>query len=138
MSEYQQVLKEGRKSIGKFFRRVLIGLLLLGLISLGGFYLVSNYTYSKGTRAGTLIKLSKKGVMFKTYEGQLNLGGFTTEGQEGISGNIWEFSVKKTDMYNELQDMEGQRVKLFYREVIKPMPWQGKTHYFVYEAKLVE
>ncbi len=138
MSEYQQVLKEGRQKIGKIFRRFMTALLVLGLLSAAGVFLVSNYTYSKGARAGTLIKLSKKGVMFKTYEGQLNLGGFSTDSQEGLSGNIWEFSVTKNNLYNELQDYEGNRVKLYYREVIKAMPWQGKTNYFVYKVELVK
>ncbi len=138
MSEYQQVVKEGKQKLGKIFRRFMVGLLILGLLSAGGFFLVSNYTYSKGARAGTLIKLSKKGVMFKTYEGQLNLGGFSTDSQEGVSGNIWEFSVTQTELYNELQDYEGNRVKLHYREVIRPMPWQGKTNYFVYKVELVK
>jgi hypothetical protein len=138
MSEYQQVVKEGRQKIGKIFKRFMVGLLILGLLSATGFFLVSNYTYSKGARAGTLIKLSKKGVMFKTYEGQLNLGGFKTEAAEGISGNIWEFSVWKDDIYQELQNYEGHQVKLHYREIIRPMPWQGKTKYFVYKAEPVK
>ncbi len=138
MSEYQQVVKEGKQKIGKIFKRFLVGLLILGLLSAAGFFLVSNYTYSKGARAGTLIKLSKKGVMFKTYEGQLNLGGFKTEGPEGITGNIWEFSVWKDDIYDELQDYEGHQVKLYYREIIRAMPWQGKTNYFVYKIEPVK
>ncbi len=138
MSEYQQVVKEGKQKIGKMFKRFLWGILIIGIIGVAGFFLVSNYTYSKGARAGTLIKLSKKGVMFKTYEGQLNLGGFKTEGAEGISGNIWEFSVWKDAVYDELQDYEGHQVKLFYREIIRAMPWQGKTNYFVYKVERVK
>ena len=138
MSEFQQVVKEGKQKIGKLFKRFMVGFLIVGLLSAGGFLLVSNYTYSKGARAGTLIKLSKKGVMFKTYEGQLNLGGFKTEGAEGITGNIWEFSIWKDAIYDELQNYEGQQVKLYYREIIRSMPWQGKTTYFVYQVELVK
>ena len=39
------------------------------------FFMVCNYTYSDGKRAGLLVKFSKKGFVLKTYEGDLNLGG---------------------------------------------------------------
>lgn len=115
-------------------------LILLGVIVVGGglFVWVSGWTYSEGTRAGYLIKISNKGVVFKTYEGQLNTGGFQTDSQSGLVGNIWEFSVTKNDIYDQLQALEGDKIKLFYRQRYKPMPWQGKTEYFVYKVQKIE
>lgn len=137
MSEYNQMVKQGVQTIGKRIRRV-FGWILLVLILGGGIYLVvCNLTYSNGQRAGTLIKISRKGVVFKTYEGQLNLGGVSMDAEAGLSGNIWEFSVQKNDIYDELQDLQGQKVKLYYRQKYKGMPWQGKTDYFVYQVELV-
>ncbi|NRB64626.1 MAG: hypothetical protein HRU40_16620, partial [Saprospiraceae bacterium] len=106
MSEYNQMVKQGVQTIGKRIRRV-FGWILLVLILGGGIYLVvCNLTYSNGQRAGTLIKISRKGVVFKTYEGQLNLGGVSMDAEAGLSGNIWEFSVQKNDIYDELQDLQ--------------------------------
>ncbi|MCB9264402.1 MAG: hypothetical protein H6558_05175 [Lewinellaceae bacterium] len=75
--------------------------------------------------------------MFKTYEGQLNLGGFQ-QNSDGISGNIWEFSVRDREVYGQLQSLQGKQVKLYYKERYKAMPWQGKTNYFVYRVERVE
>lgn len=135
MSEFKQVVNDGAKKVGKTVKKglwILLALLIVG----GGVYLwVCNWTYSEGTRAGYLIKISKKGVIWKTYEGQLNLGGVTTDPQTGLSGNIWDFSINDRDFPEVLQQYEGRQVKLHYREVFKAMPWQGKTNHFVYDVE---
>lgn len=141
MSEFQQVVEEGAQKIGRsakrIAKRVVLALLLLSLIGAAGFFWVSNWTYSDGTRAGILIKTSRKGVVWKTYEGQLNLGGFSIDGQAGIGGSVWDFSIPKKAVYQKLQSYEGRRVKLHYRQVYRPMPWQGKTDYFVTDVQPV-
>ncbi len=49
-------------------------ILIIGLI-LGGLYAFDYYVpYSNGWRAGKLIKFSHKGVIIKTWEGQLSTG----------------------------------------------------------------
>lgn len=138
MSEFKQVVKEGATKVGSWIKRFFLIILLLAVVG-GGVYLwVCNWTYSEGTRAGNLIKISYKGVVLKTYEGQLNLGGFQSNDQSGISGNIWEFSVWDDEIYKQLQQYEGKQVKLFYRQKYKAMPWQGDTDYFIYQVELVE
>lgn len=134
MSEFQQVVKEGAKKIWQTIVKGFFIILLLAAVGGGAYLWVSNWTYSEGSRSGTLIKLSKKGVVWKTYEGQLNLGGFQPS-EDGVTGNIWEFSVQKKEFYQELSQYEGERVRLFYRQVYNVMPWQGKTEYLVYEAE---
>ena len=137
MSEFQQVVKEGAESIGRKIKRFF--LMLLGILLIGGliFVWVAGWTFSEGTRAGELIKVSRKGVVFKTYEGQLNLGGFQSD-NAGIVGNIWEFSTTKNNVYDRLQELEGKKIKLHCRQRYKPMPWQGKTDYFVHKVEVIE
>lgn len=138
MSEFQQVVKEGAQTVGRKIKRLflyltaalIVGFLLFVLI-------VSNISYSKGTRAGDLIKITYKGVVFKTYEGQLNLGGIEA-GNDGITGNIWDFSVTNDEVVKQLQQLEGRKVKLHYHERYKSMPWQGKTKYFIDKAERIE
>ena len=130
--------KSGVERTKRFFNRLVRLILLLILLSGGAYLLWCNYTYSKGTRSGVLIKVSKKGYVFKTCEGQLNLGGFEANEASGIVGNIWPFSVKDDAVHQELQKMEGQKVTLHYKQVNKAMPWQGDTDYFITKAELVE
>lgn len=141
MSEFGQVVKEGAEEIAKKTwrgtKRVLLAVFILAVIGGVSYLWVMSWTFSEGTRAGTLIKMSRKGVVFKTYEGQLNLGGFQNNPQSGIVGNIWEFSVLKKSIYKELQQYEGKQVKLHYKERYKAMPWQGDTNYFVYDVEEV-
>lgn len=132
MSEFEQVVESGVKNVKKGFRRFFLILLTVLIVIGAGFIWVSNWTYSKGTRTGYIVKVTKKGVIWKTYEGQLNLGGVqTNEGEGGLIGNIWDFSVPRRDIYNQLSDYEGKKVRLSYRQVYKNMPWQGKTSYMV-------
>jgi hypothetical protein len=114
--------------VKKFFFKILFGLTVL----LGLTIWVCSWTYSEGTRAGQLIKISKKGVVFKTNEGELNLGGLRMgTGQDALEGNIWEFSVINDEVLEKVKSFEGKRVKLNYKERYKSMPWQGKTNYIV-------
>lgn len=145
--EFSEDIQETKEAINKtflkgvlitkrFFKRLLIFVSLALVLAGVGYALWANYTYSSGTRTGYLIKISKKGYVFKTYEGQLNLGGFQESQQGNIMGNVWNFSLKENRLYDEMQSLEGRQVQLFYREVNKALPWQGDTNYFVY--KIVE
>jgi hypothetical protein len=112
------------KSIAK--KGLLIGVLALLLGSIG-YYFYRTYTISEGTRSGNLFKISKKGILFKTYEGQLHLGG----SQMMSATSIWEFSAKNEEVYNMIQKNEGKDVKLSYIQMVNPFFWQGDTDYIV-------
>lgn len=94
------------------------------VVLLGSYYAFLYYaSYSKGYRAGELIKISHKGIIFKTWEGELSQG--VSESQ------FFQFSVTDPDIIEKLKDMQGQRVKLTYKERFRTMPWWGDTRYFV-------
>ena len=136
-------IQEAKEAIGKsidqgvrrtksFFFRVLI-FAGIGLVVAGGLYLGwSNWTYSEGSRTGYLMKLSRKGYVFKTYEGQLNLGGFQETETGGLAGTIWNFSLRDDALVRQMEELEGQKVQLRYKEFNQALPWQGDTNYFVY------
>lgn len=129
-------VEKGVKKTKSFLRKLFM-FSLGALILAGGVYLLyANWVYSTGTRSGTLVKISKKGYLFKTYEGQLNVGGFSA-GEDGTIGNMWNFSVTDDRVYQKLQDLEGKQVTLHYDEVNKAMPWQGDTEYFIEMAEEV-
>lgn len=138
MSEFNQVVKEGARTVGKRIKRIFLWIVLIAIIGAAGYVGACNITYSKGTRSGLLNKVSYKGVIWKTYEGELNMGSISTRNENGIIGNTWAFSVWKDDIYHQLQDYQGQPVKLYYHQKYKAMPWQGKTDYFIYKVELVQ
>ena len=98
------------------------------------YYFYRTYTLSEGTRTGMLFKISRKGKIFKTYEGQIQLAGATMMSKQ----SIWEFSVTNPNTYNDLQNLEGKNVRLHYREVVDAFPWQGETNYLVYDVNEVK
>jgi hypothetical protein len=109
------------------FLGITIGILVLSAV--GYFAFLYYATYSDGVRSGELIKFSNKGMVFKTYEGELS---------QGISGaQIFSFSVLDSDekVIKELKALEGHYVKLTYIERYKTFPWWGDSKYFVTEVK---
>lgn len=132
MSEEKRSFKSKAKS---FFIKVLIVIILVGAFALW----TCSWTYSEGTRAGQLIKFSEKGVVFKTYEGELNLGGLRTNDQtDGLQGNLWRFSVLDENVVKQLDNAQGKRVKLMYKQRYKAMAWQGDTDYFIVNVEVIE
>lgn len=126
-------LENTKKSARSFLRKTLIisfiGLLLAGI----GYFMYRNYTISEGTRSGVLYKISKKGVVFKTYEGELNLAGSDIMSDR----SIWKFSGADANVYSALQALEGKQVRCHYKEKQQAFPWQGDTNYIVYMVEAV-
>lgn len=128
-----------KRSFKRIFFTFLIGLLVLAALGLGATDLfVKSLTFSEGYRVGNIVKLSQKGVIFKTWEGQLNLGGVDADGQGGFSP-IWNFSVyQSNEEVRQAIDRAVQdesRVKLYYREKFFTLPWRGDTKHFVYKVE---
>ncbi len=86
--------------------------------------------YSEGTRAGELIKFSHRGVLIKTWEGEIS---------QGISGaQIFSFSVldKNDDVIEKLKEYQGNYVKVTYIERFDTYAIWGETKYFITEISL--
>ncbi len=92
-------------------------------------------TYSEGVRAGTLIKVSKRGTIFKTYEGQLNVNAFGAV-TKGTLDESFEFSIPNDpDLVKKMEELTGFDVQLFYKEKYFVFPWLGETKYMVSDVK---
>ena len=108
----------------------IIGIVIVGIT----LYFLSIYyiTYSEGYRAGELVKFSHKGVIFKTWEGEISQG--VSEAQ------IFKFSVedKEKSVIQDLQDLQGKDVKLKYKERFGTFPWLGDTKYFIIKVEKTE
>ncbi len=90
-------------------------------------------TYSKGERAGVVVKITEKGYIFKTFEGQLNtlIPGAVGSTQQ----NMFYFSVERDrqDVIKALKEaaLTGERVGLEYEEKYVQFFWRGDTKYFI-------
>ena len=122
-------------------RKLILAGFLLVLVGLLSFALAYNLNYSDGFRSGTIVKLSKKGALFKTNEGQLLSGGLATDSGGDIASNLWDFSVEKseTEIMADIEKAVDGRypVKLRYKEKYYTFFWRGATKYFVYEVERV-
>ncbi len=98
-----------------------------GILALLALYYAFIYfiPYSEGVRSGELIKISHKGVVVKTWEGEIS---------QGISGaQIFTFSVldSNKEAIEKLNKYQGQYVKLTYIERFATFFWLGDTKYFI-------
>ena len=116
---------------------VLIAVAVVVLI-VGGFaaYVWSalHLSYSKGERSGYVQKLSKKGWVCKTWEGEMAMVSIP-----GTTPEIFNFSVRDDAIAAKLNQTIGKRVAVSY-EQHKGVPTQcfGETDYFVTDVKAVE
>ncbi|WP_282019148.1 6-phosphogluconate dehydrogenase [Salegentibacter mishustinae] len=111
-------------------KKTLFGILgVIVLLFIAWFAFIYFVPYSEGTRSGELIKFSKKGVVSKTWEGEIS---------QGISGaQIFQFSVldNNQEAIEALQENEGNYVRLKYMERYATFFFWGDTKYFITEVE---
>jgi hypothetical protein len=115
-----------------FFRNLIV----IVLIILTGLFAFTYFgIYDEGVRAGNVVRVSKKGIVFKTYEGQLNLQSFGALKGASPFAETFDFSVEKskTNIVRELEAvaLSGERVNLHYIKRYTRFPWRGETKYFI-------
>ena len=96
-------------------------------------------TYSDGDRAGNVTKLSYKGVVCKSWEGELATDGFVSKTDakgNRSSSNVFSFSVTDLAIVEKLQAAQesGSRVKLHYNQVMLKNPCTSSTDYYITEV----
>ncbi len=125
--------------IKKVTKRVVIFILIIGVLVFSFFYFG---TYGKGDRVGKVMKISEKGVLFKTYEGQINMEGFGAVKSENMFSQTFEFSVEKdrSDIIENLKTAmnNGKRVNIHYIERYWRIPWRGDSKHFVRGVKILD
>jgi hypothetical protein len=89
------------------------------------------YTYSDGYRSGLLQKLSHKGNIFKTYEGELVQRSIVSTNNVAIASEKFYFSVANDSIANTMMNMEGKNVRLHYVQKKGTLPWRGESEYLV-------
>ncbi len=110
-------------------------LIIIFVVAVGIFVFLYFSIYDEGVRAGNVIRVSKKGIIFKTYEGQLNLQSFGALKGTTPFAETFDFSVEnnKPEVIRELEAvaLSGERVNLHYIKRYNVFPWRGDTKYFI-------
>jgi hypothetical protein len=113
-----------------------ITILLVSAIALFSLYVyvALNWSYSSGERAGFLQKVSHKGWICKTWEGELSL-----VAMPGSAPEKFLFTVRDETVAQKVSAAAGKRVTLNY-EQHKGLPSScfGDTEYFVVDVKPIE
>ena len=110
---------------------VLVGIVMLVV---GYFWVVPSWNYSTGERAGWVQKLSRKGWLCKTWEGELAMVSMPGVAPEKFYFTVWDDAVA-----GELNKVMGQRVSLHYEEKVGlPTSCFGETRHYVTRVTAVE
>lgn len=101
-------------------------LLLVGLL-VGYLYAAKSWSYSSGERAGWVQKLSKKGWLCKTWEGELAMVSLPGSTPEKFFFTVWDDTVAE-----KINVVMGKRVSLHYEEKVGlPTSCFGDTRAYV-------
>lgn len=117
----------------------LIALLVLVCLVGGAGWFAFAADYSDGFRVGQIIKFSRSGYVFKTWEGTLDFGYLQQDPTIGVATRLWDFSVLDGDEQVR-RDMDAAisgnyKVKLFYHEKYVRWSFRGDTKHFVYKLE---
>lgn len=117
-----------------FFKYFVFPLLLIALLGTGYLWAVVNWSYSDGERAGWVQKLSNKGWLCKTWEGELSM-----VAMPGSMPEKFLFTVHDAAVAEQINRAMGKRVTLHYEQHIGiPTTCYGDTQYFVTAVQVVE
>lgn len=108
--------------------RILLALILIPAVVIALWIWVTlGYTYSTGDRAGYLQKISKKGWICKTWEGEIAMTPLP-----GATPQIFAFTVRNDSIAHLLEENAGKQVSLIYEQHRGiPTSCFGETEYFV-------
>ncbi|MGB8193991.1 MAG: hypothetical protein WCF67_18805 [Chitinophagaceae bacterium] len=102
-------------------------IILVVLLVIAGFvYWFYFNIYSEGERKGTLIKITKKGNVFKTVEGEMWLSC-----RQMMNAEKFYFSITSEPLFDSLQNLQDECVQLTYKQYRKKLMWRGDSEYIV-------
>jgi hypothetical protein len=112
---------------------VLVLVLIPAVIVSLWIWVALGYTYASGERAGYVQKISKKGWLCKTWEGELAMANLP-----GTMPQIFTFTVRNDSIANVIEQNIGKQVSLTYQQHRGiPTSCFGETEYFITAAHRV-
>lgn len=115
--------------------KMMFWLLLVPIVLIVGYFaVVLNWNYSTGERAGWVQKLSRKGWLCKTWEGEMAM-----VSMPGAIPEKFLFTVRDDAVAESINKVMGKRVTLHYEEKVGlPTSCFGETRHFVTTVLQVE
>jgi len=115
--------------------KVVVAVIIAGIVGLAGFtWLTLHWSYSEGERAGYVQKLSKKGWVCKTWEGEMAM-----VTMPGTVSEKFYFTVPDEALAAQLNASVGKRMALHYEQHRWiPNSCFGETEYFVTGMRVTE
>lgn len=130
-----RVKRTGRKVV-----KITIISLVIIIVAVFSFYYWG--VYERGVMAGKVLRISEKGMVFKTYEGKITLESFGALKGTNPIAETFDFSVEpdEKDLINNLESvsLSGERVNLHFVKRYARFPWRGDTRYFVTRVERLE
>ena len=115
--------------------KMMFWLLLVPIVLIAGYFaVVLNWNYSTGERAGWVQKLSRKGWLCKTWEGEMAM-----VSMPGAIPEKFLFTVRDDAVAESINKVMGKRVTLHYEEKVGlPTSCFGETRHYVTTVVQVE
>jgi hypothetical protein len=122
-----------KKKRNKLLIALFILLLIPAVIIALWIWVALGYTYASGERAGYIQKISKKGWVCKTWEGELAMANLP-----GTMPQIFAFTVRNDSVAEILEKNIGKQVSITYEQHRGiPTTCFGETEYFVTRVQRV-
>jgi hypothetical protein len=114
--------------------RIVAVIVAIALVVTGYFWTVLKWSYSSGERAGWVQKLSRKGWVCKTWEGEMAM-----VSMPGAIPEKFFFTVRDDAIAERINRVMGKRVTLHYEEKVGlPTSCFGETRHFVSRVTVVD
>jgi hypothetical protein len=130
--ENETFLQKTKRKTMKVLKITLISIVVIFLVVASFAYWG---VYESGVMAGKVLRITEKGIAFKTYEGKLNLETFGALKGASPIAESFDFSVEsdETEVIKKLEQvaLSGERVNLYFVKRYVAFPWRGDTKYFV-------
>jgi hypothetical protein len=107
----------------RFLWKIILIVLLLAAVLVWWLYFK---VYGEGERTGTLIKITRKGNVFKTIEGEMWLSCRQT-----MNAERFYFSITEKNLADSLTNLQDECVQVSYKQYTNTLPWRGDTRYVV-------
>jgi hypothetical protein len=109
------------------------------LLALGGFIYWKYFaTFSDGLQGGKMQKISRKGNIFKTWEGYILINPSSDINTSAITSREWPFTVTSDSLAHVLESYAEKSVILRYHQKNGILPWRGDTEYIIYDVQLTK
>ncbi len=112
----------------KFFTILLLVVIVVGAVWFAWHFY---WVFGEGVKAGQLNNFTKKGYVFKTYEGKLIQAGFQGGAPGSVQSNEFRFSVANESVAAKLWQTAERNLNCIIRNIWEPLPWRGTSVFIV-------